>query len=159
MLDFSKIIRENTDVELRTQEWVRLLEILSEPLFRNRDEFEVWKSDVLFELELTPMLCDLEYYLNRRFDPELKRIRIIEDDTTSEFDYFLEEAQQHEFDYFISENVNDGKYNYFVTESNASFEEDFLIKCPEEIKTSYESQIFARVKRILPPTIIFRVTN
>ncbi len=85
--DVHKLIRQLLPTFLRTPIRIAWLEALLAPLTALWATYVLWRSERMYEAYTTCQTISMEAYLNRLFDPERQRIRIIDVSATAELVY------------------------------------------------------------------------
>lgn len=143
---------------LQTETRLKWLASLLYPFFLIKEKYEQYIFEKKYEARVTGQLMVLENYLNRIYDTEMRRIRII---TKQQYEYYVPLAQEHyinenKFLGLLEENAED---NYIALQGESNIDEgkDFIIVTPDDTTQEVKKNIFGFAKKYTPLGIILQV--
>ncbi|MGL6022473.1 MAG: hypothetical protein ACRC0A_05160 [Chitinophagaceae bacterium] len=143
---------------LQTEIRLKWLTSLLYPFFLIKEKYEQYIFEKKYEARVTGQLMVLENYLNRIYDTEMRRIRII---TKQQYEYYVPLAQEHyinenKFLGLLSEKIEDN-YLPLAGETNIDISNDFVIITPIDTTEEIKKNIFGFAKKYTPLGIILQV--
>ncbi|MDR2886434.1 MAG: hypothetical protein LBV26_00265 [Bacteroidales bacterium] len=152
-MDVHKLIRQLLPVFLRKPVRIAWLEALLAPFAAMWAEYAGWRTEKYYEANVTAQTISMEAWLNRRFDPVEKRIRIQHGEDEGVYVSLRSEGYDEEF--YI-----DGEQGAFIAlegEQENEMPFGFTVKIPNSLSVVL-SEIEGVVRNIKAAGIPFELT-
>lgn len=133
-IDFSRVVLLLTPIKLRKNLLLSIFTTLINPFIEILSTLNRKRADYAFQLSITGQVCKLEYLLNSLFDPNEKRIYLLDGYSLQLQPFFVYNRNQHHADKLVNYRLFGESVLLTLRYINAQTKVDFFVCIPRDIE-------------------------
>lgn len=139
-IDLPKLVKLLLPTALRQPIHIAWLNSLLSPITTEWLQYVLWRKDKLYEAHVTSQTISIQAYLNRLFDPELKRIKVNHGETN---EFYISLWSETDGPYILAD---EGIFLSLEGEISSEVLDGFIVEIPKGIDATQVAGVVDAVK-------------